>query len=241
MAGRPRRKEKQNEAPRPKGVRKKNPIIPKPEIIPSAEKFRYTSNVKYTDEVAEYICEELADGRLLNDICQDEFLVHHGINSKTVRSWAWRNSFDFQAKYWAARIIGVEAMSEEILRIADDSSEDTEIRISEKGIKYEVVNHDHINRARLRIETRKFLLAKIVANIYGDKSLNKLGQTFEETTPAEINAPRIENDRMKDITERFSKQLKIVEATVTDPNVGKGIINAKTGAGMGPSGSDTKH
>lgn len=244
MAGRPKKRAKQEDLPRPKGVRKKKTHLNEPQLIvkPRSGKWIYGANAQrtlYSDEIADYICDELADGRTLLDICMDEYVIEHKVKASTIRSWAWRDTAGFQSKYWAARIIGVEAMSEEILRIADDSSEDVEIRISEKGNKYEVVNHDHINRARLRIDTRKFLLAKIVGSIYGDKSLNKLGETFSEQADANYDTPQVENDRMKDITERFTKQMKIVNATVSDSNAGKGLVNAKSGMAV-PDG-ETKH
>jgi hypothetical protein len=54
-------------------------------------------------------------------------------------------------------------MAEEILEIADESGFDAKI-IDGKI----VVDHDAINRARLRVDTRKWLMSKMTPMKYGD-------------------------------------------------------------------------
>ncbi len=59
----------------------------------------------------------------------------------------------------------MEALAEEILEIADDGSNDT--YETEDG--HEKVNTDVINRSRLRVDTRKWLMSKLAPKKYGDK------------------------------------------------------------------------
>ena len=68
-------------------------------------------------------------------------------------------------RYARATEMRADRMAEEMLKIADDNGED--VIIMEDG--REVTNHDVINRARLRVDTRKFLLAKMNPKKFGDK------------------------------------------------------------------------
>ena len=115
--------------------------------------------IEYDPILADEILERLADGDSLASICGEQRMP----DERSVRRWA-RNRGDFGAKYAAARRLGYEKRADEMLEIADDSSADwTE---SEGGGK--VLNSVHVNRARLMIDTRKWLLSKMLPKIYGD-------------------------------------------------------------------------
>ena len=65
-------------------------------------------------------------------------------------------------------------MAEEILDISDDDSEDTifieadeESGKSAKAVK----NKEFIERARLRVDSRKWLLSKLLPKTYGDRTI----------------------------------------------------------------------
>lgn len=60
-------------------------------------------------------------------------------------------------------------MAEEILAIADDSRADTEIRYDAQGESYEAPNSEWLQRSRLRVDTRKWLMSKLAPKKYGDK------------------------------------------------------------------------
>jgi len=59
----------------------------------------------------------------------------------------------------------MEALAEEILEIADDGRNDT--YETEDGA--EKVNTDVINRSRLRVDTRKWLMSKLAPKKFGEK------------------------------------------------------------------------
>lgn len=61
-------------------------------------------------------------------------------------------------------------MAEDILDIADDSSDDWETRTNSRtGEEYEVVNQEAVQRARLRVDTRKWLMAKMKPKKYSER------------------------------------------------------------------------
>lgn len=115
----------------------------------------------YTDELAEIICDRLAAGESLNAICMAEEMP----GESTVRAWVLDNRQGFAAKYARAREIQAERLFDEILAIADDGRRD--YVKDEDG--NDVVDHDHIKRAVLRVDARKWYLSKVLPKKYGDK------------------------------------------------------------------------
>ena len=117
---------------------------------------------KYTPELAEEICEAIAtssDG--LTKLCK--LNPHWPVRSKIMK-WRLKHK-DFGDKYARAKQNQVESLIDEILEIADDSSND--FVINENGKV--VANHDHISRSKLRIDTRKWIAGKLAPRLYGDK------------------------------------------------------------------------
>ena len=95
----------------------------------------------------------------LASICRDEGMP----DERSVRRWA-RNHGDFADHYAAARRLGYEKRADELLEIADDSSADW----IDTGNGNRVFDSVHVNRARLMIDTRKWLLSKMLPKVYGD-------------------------------------------------------------------------
>ena len=76
---------------------------------------------------------------------------------------------EFFKHYEEAKNIQAELMFEELLEIADDSSRDTQINESQNGGTYETTNHEVIGRSRLRVDTRKWYLSKVLPKKFGEK------------------------------------------------------------------------
>lgn len=70
-----------------------------------------------------------------------------------------------QDRYVRATQLRAEAIFEDILSIADENYRDT--YVDENGI--ERTDHDVVQRAKLRIDSRKWMLAKMQPTKYGDK------------------------------------------------------------------------
>lgn len=122
----------------------------------------------FTPETAALICERMAKGESLRSICRDDGMPAES----TVRLWAIDNrgadaegNGGFAAQYARAREAQMDALAEDILDIADDSRND--IRVDQDG--KEVVDHELVQRSRLRVDSRKWLMSKIAPKRYGDK------------------------------------------------------------------------
>jgi hypothetical protein len=82
----------------------------------------------------------------------------------TVMDWLSDNK-EFAEQYARAKEEQCEFMAEEILDISDDDSLD--MAFTEEGKQF--VDKEHINRSRLRVDTRKWILSKLKPKKYGDK------------------------------------------------------------------------
>lgn len=100
---------------------------------------------------------------------------------QTVREW--RLTFpEFGLQYAQAKIIQAELLAEECLDISDDSRNDwmESLTEDEKGNGWKL-NGEHINRSRLRIDTRKWHASKLLPKKYGDvKALETVNNEVDE-------------------------------------------------------------
>lgn len=125
---------------------------------------------KYSDDLAARICDEIAEGRSLRDICSDEEMP----DKATVLRWLAANE-QFRDHYARAREAQADAIFDEILDIADDARNDWMERRGEEDAGW-VANGEHIQRSRLRIDARKWMAGKLQPKKYGDKlDLNHSG------------------------------------------------------------------
>lgn len=76
---------------------------------------------------------------------------------------------DFSEQYATSRDCGLDAMAEETLEIADDGTNDWMKRQNKDGSTVDVVDSEHINRSRLRVDTRKWYLSKLAPKRYGER------------------------------------------------------------------------
>ena len=117
-------------------------------------------NEKKRVELINTICEEMAKGRSLRSVLRDEGMPHH----TTFFSWIDDNK-ERLAQYTGAREARADVIFEQILLISD--SQEGDIIKLEDG--KEVTNHDVIQRARLRVDSRKWMLGKMQPKKYGEK------------------------------------------------------------------------
>ena len=118
----------------------------------------------YTPELAAEICARLRDGQSLREICRSE----HMPDEAAVRSWAVANVDGFSPHYTEARQVGYAKLADELLDISDDGKNDWMERQDPENPGYNF-NGEHYQRSRLRVDTRKWILAKMLPKVYGDK------------------------------------------------------------------------
>ena len=116
----------------------------------------YSEEQKTT--IVDSICTLIINGKTLrfalkeNDVYSDTF-------------YRWLDAEEEKSKQYArATELRAETMAEELLEIADNQENDIVVI---DGV--EKTNHDVIGRARLRLDTRKWLMSKMFSKKYGEK------------------------------------------------------------------------
>ncbi len=99
----------------------------------------------YTDELALKICKRIADGESLRKISEDKAMP----DRSTIHEWVFTNDI-FSRQYELSVNVRTENMADGLNDIADNT----------KG---------EVQRDRLRVDTRKWYLSKIMPKKYGDK------------------------------------------------------------------------
>jgi len=137
-----------------KAAAKKKKVVPKKKGRPSG----------FNWKLADDICAQLAIGKSLRNICQPESMP--AVSS--VYKWLREND-DFSNQYARAREDQADYLADEIIEIADDGRND----FMEDDEGNMVVDHEHIQRSRLRVDARKFLASKLKPKKYGDSTMLK--------------------------------------------------------------------
>lgn len=131
---------------------------------------------KFSEALAKTILDRLASGEPLAVICRDDGMPH----PSTFKDWCddeekTLGSVSLAIAYGRARDDGFDAIASECVAIAEDGTNDWMERLDPKSgalIGWQV-NGEHVQRSKLRIETRLKLLAKWDPKRYGE--LLKLG------------------------------------------------------------------
>ena len=107
----------------------------------------------YSQEIADQICERIADGESLRKICAEDDMP----NKATVFRWLAAHEA-FSDQYAHARDSQADTLFDDVLAIAD-----------QYDTLSEALNPDLIQRAKLRIDARKWMAGKLRPKKYGDK------------------------------------------------------------------------
>ncbi|MCW1887696.1 hypothetical protein OKA04_23365 [Luteolibacter flavescens] len=113
----------------------------------------------FSQVLADRICELLAEGKSMREICSDGAMPHRD----TVREW--RKSHEgFSGQYARACEDGSDLMVEDMLRLADDKSQD--LVPSEFGPKPNIAA---VQRSKVQIDVRMWILSKREPDRFGPK------------------------------------------------------------------------
>lgn len=132
----------------------------------------------YSDETAAEILERIAEGESLTKICEDE----HMPSRLTV--WRWRRGDrgapnTFGDDYALARIGQAEAYFDEVVALSDEIEQNP--------------THEKTGAAKLRVDSRKWVLARMDPGKYGDRTAIALGGE-SPGKPIEVNSgPSLED------------------------------------------------
>lgn len=176
-------------------------------IVASAAKERPKgAQTVYSRELADLILGRMANGETVNQICRDLKAQGVSISAPTVRLWVLDDRDGFAERYARARDMMFDYWAEEQVDIADDASNDWMVREGKDGENLGwQVNGDHIQRSKLRIDTRKWLLSKLKPERYGEKVAVDHGGKVEQV---HTEAPQSTGeDHMADITQRFASKV----------------------------------
>lgn len=104
---------------------------------------------KFSQDLAENICEQIANGKSLRAICAGDDMP----SATTVFKWLNENQ-DFSEQYARARDRQADHYFEEIVEIADNVEADSAA----------------VAKARLQVDARKWTLSKLAPKKYGEKT-----------------------------------------------------------------------
>lgn len=133
----------------------------------------------FNQDTADAICARLAEGASLRKAAAEA-----GIAASTVLTWCDQEP-DFAKQYASARARGYQLLADEILEISDDSKDDSYIDANGN----ERTDAEVVARSRLRVDSRKWMLSKMLPKVYGDKI--ELGGSLDVNTKIERITRRI--------------------------------------------------
>lgn len=127
---------------------------------PRLVEYEPPSRKKFTDEDMVAVLERLSEGELLTDICKDELMP----STSTFMQWVSRDP-ELAREYKRARKIRAVNWCDEIIKIADDDEADHYI----DDVGKPVWNYQHIQRTKMRIQARQWIIKADLPEIFGDK------------------------------------------------------------------------
>jgi len=117
----------------------------------------------YTPELADDICAQLAAGLSLNRICKQDGMPSY------FAIWSWLDRYpEFNTKYARAREVQAEYYADEIVDISDSADKDT------------------AQAVRVRVDTRKWIAAKLRPKKYGELVKHEHGGADGAPIPVSI-------------------------------------------------------
>lgn len=158
-----------------------------------SEKFHKVAigRYKFTEEIALELLNRLSRGETLKSITKDAHMPSY----QQVMKWV-KSDPDFQNAYLSAQEFRMNVFADEILEIADNSTGDIRLGFDKNGNVIPEVNVEAIQRSKLRIETRKYLMERYAKGTFAaqkDSRSSSTAQTGNGQVNIQINLPN--NDR----------------------------------------------
>lgn len=144
----------------------------------------------FADDLAKEICFHVASGLSLRKIERIEGMP----SMRTIMDWLDENT-EFAQHYARAKDVALQAIAEEIIEIGDNENEDP-------------------NSRRVRIDARKWILAKLLPKKYGDSvstPVVNVGVAVNNTLSEERRADLVRKKRDATLRLREAKRLASLE------------------------------
>jgi hypothetical protein len=134
----------------------------------------------YRPDVVQAVLDLIAEGKSLRAIAAIDGMP---TPANFIR-WVNLDIDGLAERYAHARAVAWQVMADEVGDIADDGVNDKFMNADGKV----VIDTDHINRSRLRVDTRKWLLSKMLPKVYGEKTSVDIKMDMSNATDAELAA-----------------------------------------------------
>ena len=133
---------------------------------------------KFTQSLADDICDKLILPISLREICRDKAMPPIG----TVMRWLNDNQ-EFREQYARAKVLQSDVIAEETQEIVDDGRNDWIERMDKSGepTGTYALNGEAVARSRLRFDQRRWYLSKLAPKKYGDKIEHEVTGEIEIT------------------------------------------------------------
>jgi len=179
---------KQKEVDASTGAKKKQRSAKQADSVPTANTKKYTrpTGIKYTPIEIAHLFNEITEAISGKGLSLRKALRITEVSSRTFYEWLnddapvmggenpENNKFTTigeqrQKQYARACVERADAIFDETIEIADDGSNDTYELETEGGTIITKTDYDVIARSKLRVDTRKWIVAKLNPKKYGDK------------------------------------------------------------------------
>lgn len=173
--------------------------------------------------VGDYVCSELEKGRSLGSVCREQGMP----NSATFMQWVDDDPGHLGRQYALAREAGYRKLADEIIEIADKTHEWVTIQeldpdgrpvfdaagapVLKKVLM--PLSSDVVAHKRLQVDTRKWMLSKVLPKVYGDKVTQEhTGAGGGPITLAAIDLKSLTDDELENMNNLLAKASKGSEA-----------------------------
>lgn len=123
----------------------------------------------YDAVTGDRLCGLVAEGRSVRSICRE-----YEWAPCLTTFYRWLRTFPaFAKQYETAKEESADALADDILDIADDENRDYKTVTDQNGTQV-VIDKDNIQRARLKVDARKWIASKLKPRKYGDFSKSEI-------------------------------------------------------------------
>lgn len=151
---------------------------------------RLKRDVEMTSDTFLTVCDRLSQGEPLVLICADTTMP----SQPQIMRYLF-NDANAREMYYAAREMQMETLAEEAMTVANDDSDDHSF--DDKGRRFS--HNEVVQRARVKIDTIKFMMQKMSPKRYGDKSVTEIQGSADQPVVLQVvtGVPRSEGSLIR--------------------------------------------